>query len=43
VSRFGKKAVAPIKTRAELNAQGTSCGRTVRQRIADAYEEVSSR
>lgn len=43
VSRFGRKAVAPLKARAEINAQGTSCGRTVRQRIADAYEDVSSR
>lgn len=43
VSRFGKKAVAPLKARAEANAQGTSCGSTVQQRIADAYEEVSSR
>lgn len=43
VGRFGKRAVAPLKARAEANAQGTSCGGAVRQRIADAYQEVSSR
>ncbi len=43
VQRFGKRAVAPLKQRAETNAQGTSCGSKVQQRIAEAYEEVSSR
>lgn len=43
VARFGKKAVAPLKARAEANARGTGCGPRVRERIADAYEDVSSR
>jgi hypothetical protein len=43
VSRFGRRAVAPLKERAEAGAQGTSCGNRVRDRIVQAYEDVSSR